>query len=114
MAQRHRRLRLGIVGVSSGLLLCCLLPYVALDPLLNVALFGGIAPPVIPEHPNGQQVQRRVERVGLETHRITTFQTTDARPAVVDFYARNLGPPTGKWHQTRLAHYPPNPRIART
>lgn len=114
MSKRRRRLRLGIVMASGGLLLCCLLPYVALDPLLNVALFGGIAPPVIPEYPHGQQIRRRVEREGLRTHRSTTFQTSDTQPAVIDFYARNLGPQNGKWRRNTMAHYPPRPEIAQT
>lgn len=87
-------LRLGIVVVG-GLLLCCLLPYLALDPLVN--LLNGTPPPVVPEYPHRQQIQRRVERRGARVDRVTTFQTADPPEMVLDFYARNLGPPDGRW-----------------
>lgn len=115
MGKRHRWLRLGILVVSSSLLLCCVVPFAGFDPLLNVLLFRGTSRPVIPTYPSGQQIGHRVEQRPLdETNAITTFQTTDAKAAVIDFYSRNLGPPNGKWRQTTMAHSPPRPEIART
>jgi hypothetical protein len=113
MAKYHHRLRLSVVILSSSLLLCCVIPAIGFDPLFN-ALFGITARPVIPEYPAGQGTQRRVERNGLHTHRITTFRTTDAQTAVITFYGRNLGPPNGKWRQTDLAHTSYNRGSART
>lgn len=112
MARRQRRAWLGTAFVASGLLFCCVAPFVGFDPLLN--RLAGVSPPVIPEYSNVRHAQRRVARDREATHRITTFQTTDAREAVLDFYGWSLGPPNGKWHRTTMAHYPPDPSIART
>ncbi len=114
MAKQRRRRLLGLALVSSSLLFCCVVPFIRFDPLLNVLWLGRTAPPTIPDPLAGQGVQRRVEQDGLSTHTITTFRTTDPQAAVIDFYARRLGPPNGKWRQTSTAHYPHNPRIART
>ncbi len=112
MTRRHRRVWPGTALVAGGLLFCCVAPFVGFDPLLN--RLAGVSRPIIPEYPNAWYAQRRVERDREATHRITTFQTTDAREVVLDFYGRGLGPPNGKWHQTSMAHYPPDPSITRT
>jgi hypothetical protein len=91
MLRQQRTIHLGCLAHIGAVLLCCLLLYVGIDPLIN--LFLGIPKrPSVPAYPNGQQAQKWVERRDWGTHGFTTVETTDDRDTVLAYFEQHLGP----------------------
>ncbi len=102
--------RFGCLGSIGVALLCCLLLYIGVDPLLNV-FFGTLKPPTFPAYPAGQQTRQWVERRDWGTHRFAAFETTDDRDTVLAGFARSLGP---DWRRDDFRHADSDPTRVQT
>jgi len=98
--RQRRARRLGCLGSSGAALLCCLLLYIGVDPLLNV-FFGTLKAPPFPTYPSGQQTREWVERRDRGTHRFAAFETTDDWDTALASFAQGLGP---DWRRDDFRH----------
>jgi len=91
--------RIGCVATLVIVVLCCLLLFISIDPILNIFL-GVQTAPIIPIYSGASDVrttQQRIEYGG--TRRTVMFKTTSDRDTVLAYYEQHLGPTRQAWKQ---------------
>lgn len=106
--------RIGCVATLAIVVLCCLLLFISVDPILNI-FFGVQTSPIIPAYPGASDIrttQQRIDHGG--TRRAVTFETTSDRDTVLAYYEQHLGPARQAWKRDDFRGLPRDSTRLRT